>query len=79
MILKGKLLLGKLYCHSHASVQVLLVNFWKSYKIDIFSLYVLFSHFRPRDVALENGFFHMYSFACAYVRITYEKIKGKIP
>ena len=43
--------------------------------IDLFSLYFLFSHFRPRDVTLENSFFQMLSYAHAYVRITYDKTK----
>ena len=30
-----------------------------SFLIDLFGLYVLFSHFRPLDVILENSFFQM--------------------
>ena len=47
------------------------------HEIDLFiiSLYVLFSHFRPRDVTLENSFFQTSSYARAYVRITYKKQK----
>ena len=43
--------------------------------IDLFSLYFLFSHFRPRDVTLENSFFQMSSYAHAYVRISDDKTK----
>ena len=47
--------------------------------LDLFSLYILFSHFRPRDVTLGKTFFQMSSYAREYVRITYEKTKGKFP
>ena len=47
--------------------------------IDLFSLYVLFSHFRPRDASRGNSFFQMSSYACANVRISNEKNKRKIP
>ena len=45
--------------------------------MDLFSLYVLFSHFRPRDVTLGNSFFQMWSYTHAHVCITYEKKKQK--
>ena len=45
--------------------------------IDLFSLYVLFSHFRPCDATPENTFFQVSSYARANVRITCEKTKGK--
>ena len=47
--------------------------------IDLFSLYVLFSHFRPRDATRGNSFFQMSSYARANLRITNEKTKGKFP
>ena len=47
--------------------------------INLFSLYVLFSHFRPRDATRGNRFFQMLSYARANVRITYDKNKRKIP
>ena len=47
--------------------------------IDRFCLYVLFSHFRPRDATRGNSFFQMSSYARANVRITNEKTKGKFP
>ena len=47
--------------------------------IDLFSLYVLFSHFRPRDATRGNSFFQMSSYALANVRITNEKTEGKFP
>ena len=47
--------------------------------IDLFSLYVLFSHFRPRDATRGNSFFQMSSYARANLRITIEKNKRKIP
>ena len=43
--------------------------------IDLFRLYVLFSHFRPRDATRGNSFFQMSSYARANVRITNEKQK----
>ena len=43
--------------------------------IDLFSLYILFSHFRPRDATRGNSFFQMSSYARANVRITNEKNK----
>ena len=47
--------------------------------IDLFSLYVLFSHFRPFDATGGNSFFQMSAYARANVRITNEKTKGKFP
>ena len=47
--------------------------------IDLFSLYVLFSHFRPRDATRGNSFFQMSTYARANVRITNEKNKRQIP
>ena len=44
-------------------------------EIHLFSLYVLFSHFRPCDATRGNSFFQMLSYACANVRITNEKEK----
>ena len=43
--------------------------------IDLFSLYILFSHFRPRDATRGNSFFQMSSYARANLRITNEKQK----
>ena len=51
----------------------------KCIAIDLFSLYVLFSHFKPRDATRGNSFFQMSSYASANVRITNEKNKRKIP
>ena len=45
--------------------------------IDLFSVCVLFSHFRPRDATPGNSFFQMSSYARANVRITNKKTKGK--
>ena len=39
-------------------------------QIDLFSLYILFSNFRPRDVTLGKSFFQMSSYTRVYVRIT---------
>ena len=50
-----------------------------SFCSSIFSSYVLFSHFRPCDVTLENSFFQMSSYARVYVGIIYEKTKGEFP
>ena len=48
--------------------------------IDLFSLYVLFSHFRPRDATPGNSFFSNVVPAVANVRITNEKKnKRQIP
>ena len=41
--------------------------------MNLFSLYVLFFHFRPRGVTLGNSLFQMSSYASALVCITYEK------
>ena len=46
---------------------------------DLFSLYVLFSHFRPRDATRGNSFFQRSSYARANVRITKTKNKRQIP
>ena len=46
---------------------------------DIFSLYVLFSHFRPRDSTPENCFLPISSYSRAHVCLIYEKTKGKFP
>jgi len=48
-------------------------------RIDLFSTYVLFSHFRPRDITRGNRFFQMSSYVRANVLITNEKNKRKIP
>ena len=53
--------------------------FFPSFVVDLFSLYVLFSHFRPRDVTRGNSFFQMSSYARANVRIINEKNKRQIP
>ena len=47
--------------------------------IDLFSLYVLFSHFRARDTTRGNSFFQMSSYARANVRITNAENKRQIP
>ena len=47
--------------------------------IDLFSLYILFSHFRPHDATWGNSFFQMSSYGRANLRITNEKTKGKFP
>ena len=49
------------------------------FAIDLFGLYILFSHFRPRDATRGNSFFQMSSYARANLRITNEKTKGKFP
>ena len=43
------------------------MSFWVR-SIDIFSLHVLFSPFRPRDVTQKNSFFKISSYARAYVK-----------
>ena len=57
----------------------ILAPFVRPQAMDLFSLYVLFSHFKPRDVTRGNSFFQMSSYARANVRITNEKNKRKIP
>ena len=52
---------------------------WPNRSLDLFSLYVLFSHFRSRDATRGNSFFQMSSYARANVRITNDKNKRKIP
>ena len=51
----------------------------RSYNIDLFSLYLLFSNSRPRDVTLGNSFFQMSSYARAYLCVNLWKNKRKIP
>ena len=48
-------------------------TFLLAFTIDLFSLYVLFSHFRPRDATRGNSFIQVSSYARANVRITNEK------
>ena len=53
-----------------------LIKYCQCYEtIDLFSLYILFSHFRPRDATRGNSFFQMSSYARANLRITNEKQK----
>ena len=47
--------------------------------IDLFSLYVLFSQCRSFDDPLENRFFQILCYSRAYLRVMYEKTKGKAP
>ena len=47
--------------------------------IDLFSLYVLLSLFRPRNATRRNNFFQMSSYAGANVRTNNEINKGQIP
>ena len=47
--------------------------------VDLFSLYVLFSQYRSRDNTLENRFFQISSYSCAYLHIIYEKTMGQVP
>ena len=47
--------------------------------IDLFSLYILFSQFRPREVTLGNCFFQLPPYARAHVRMIFENTKGKFP
>ena len=48
--------------------------------IDLLSLYVLFSQtYRSFDDTLENRFFQILSSSRAYLRVMYEKTKGKVP
>ena len=45
----------------------------RSEAIDLFSLYVLFSHFRPRDATRGNSFFQMSSYARANLLMKKQK------
>ena len=47
--------------------------------IDLLSLYILFSQYRSFDDTLENCFFQIFSYPRAYLRVMYEKTKGKVP
>ena len=47
--------------------------------IDLFSLYVLFSHYRSCDNTLGNHYFQISSYARAYLRIIYEKTMSQVP
>ena len=63
----------------HATPLEILTFCSRPHLIDLFSLYILFSHFRPRDATRGNSFFQMSSYARANLRITNEKTKGKFP
>ena len=69
--------------HSQPPVQGLCPVVWLVLvfppQIDLFGLYILFSHFRPRDATRGNSFFQMSSYARANLRITNKKTKGKFP
>ena len=56
-------------------------NLALSITIDLFSLYILFSHFRPRDglrtVSFKCRLMHVHP--CPYVCIINEKTKGSFP
>ena len=54
------------YCSNIACVRIFFLV--ETEEIDLFSLYVLFSHFRPRDATWENSFFQLLSYARANVR-----------
>ena len=62
-----------LYRFCVTRVQISLYPCIVSSSRDLFSLCVLFSHFRPRDATLGNSCFHTSSYARANVRITYER------
>ena len=65
------------YCSNIACVRIFFLV--EREEIDLFSFYVLFSHFRPRDATRGNSFFQMSSYARANVRTTNERTKGKFP
>ena len=71
----------KWFSDSQSSCKIIQVGSMRNelHAMDLFSLYILFSHFRPCDVTLGNSFFQMSSYARAYVCITHEKTKGKFP
>ena len=48
-------------------------------EIDLFSWYVLFFQYRPCGNTLENCFFQILSYSCAYLLIIYEKTKDQVP
>ena len=48
-------------------------------EIDLFSWYVLFFQYRPYGNTLENCFFQILSYSCAYLLIIYEKTKDQVP
>ena len=52
---------------------------WRTDTIDLFTLCVLFSHCRSCDNTLDNSFIQSSSYPRAYVRIIYEKQRGKFP
>ena len=47
--------------------------------INLFSLYAVFSQYRPCDNTLENRFFQITSNSRAYLHIIYEETKGQVP
>ena len=56
-----------------------IIEVWKSPRIDLFSLCVLFYQYRSCDDTLEKCFFQISYYSRAYVRIIYENTKGQIP
>ena len=48
-------------------------------EIDIFSWYVLFFQYRSYDNTLEDCFFLISSYSCAYIWINYEKTMDQVP
>ena len=54
------------------------LNLLKFCWIDLFSLYVLFSHYRPCDVTLWNCFLQKLRYPRAYSCITNEETEGKV-
>ena len=56
-----------------------IIEVWKSTRIDLFSLCVLFYQYRYCDDTLGKCFFQLSYNSRAYVRIIYENTKGQIP
>ena len=62
------------YHHHHHQLFLSVTVNWRISLIDLFSLYVLFSHFRPRDATLGNSHMHVQMYAWLI-----KKAKGKFP
>ena len=77
--LKTKDLIGHLWVYLIIDQSECLVCFLFLHWIDLFGLYILFSHFRPRDATRGNSFLQMSCYARANLRIANEKTKGKFP
>ena len=77
--LDQKLALATALCDVQVEQCWYIIEVWKSTRIDLFSLCVLFYQYRYCDDTLGKCFFQISYNSRAYVRIIYENTKGQIP